>query len=316
MMATAMYGVSQQNAPVLLVAAGLPQLPLMLKNAKPYTECLFDFRTIEGLPRATAATALTLPAQRARVKFDHDALELILDRTDGYPHFLQQWGETIWREAEGPTITLRDAQAAEELVNDELDRRFFRDRSEKATEAERIYMAAMADLGDSGNSSGEIASHMGMTQKGLSVRRAGLIEKGLIHNPIGTQLDFTVPQFAPTDPPAHRSSKPPTRFQRRRRSRLFGSVPVGNAIVRACVLFRALRGSRRRGRDAPRNASASASESLSGRVNSAAFSCSWAGGSQLARRPHVMADGPRRQKHSISSKPASRSACNSASSGK
>ena len=53
---------------------------------------------------------------------------------------------------------------------------------------------------------------MSMTQKGLSVRRAGLIEKGLIYNPVGAQLDFTVPQFAaylrrvhpfdPQDPPA------------------------------------------------------------------------------------------------------------------
>lgn len=195
-LAAAMHGVSQQNAPVLLIAAGLPQLPLMLKNAKPYTERLFDYRTIGGLPRATAATALTIPAQRVGAAFDEDALDLILDRADGYPYFLQQWGETVWREAEGPTITVRDAEAAEELVNDELDRRFFRDRYERATEAERIYMAAMADLGDGRHSSGEISGRLGMAPKELSVRRAGLIVKGLIFNPSGTQLDFTVPQFA------------------------------------------------------------------------------------------------------------------------
>ena len=170
-LAAAMHGISQQNAPVLLVAAGLPQLPLMLKNAKPYAERLFDYRSIEGLPRATAATALTVPAQRAQVRFDQDALDLILDRAEGYPYFLQQWGETVWREAEGPTITLRDAETAEELVNDELDRRFFRDRYEKATEAERIYMAAMADLGNRRHSSGEISKHLGMAPKELSVRR-------------------------------------------------------------------------------------------------------------------------------------------------
>lgn len=194
-LAAAMHGVSQQGTPVLLVAAGLPQLPLMLKNAKPYAERLFDYRSIEGLSRATAATALTVPAQRAQVTFDQDAIDLILDRADGYPYFLQQWGETVWREAEGPTIKLRDAETAEELVNDELDRRFFRDRYERATEAERIYMAAMADLGDGRHSSSEIANHLGMAPKELSVRRAGLIEKGLIFNPVGTQLDFTVPQF-------------------------------------------------------------------------------------------------------------------------
>jgi len=92
LMAAAMHGVSQQNTPVLLIAAGLPQLPLMLKNAKPYTERLFDFRTIGGLTRATAAAALTVPAERLQAGFDRAALDLILDRTDGYPHFLQQWG--------------------------------------------------------------------------------------------------------------------------------------------------------------------------------------------------------------------------------
>lgn len=196
LLAAAMHGISQQNAPVLLVGAGLPQLPLLLKHAKPYTERLFDYRTIDGLSRSTAAAALTIPAQRLGARFERRALELILDHAQGYPHFLQQWGETVWREADGPTVTLRDAQVAEELVNDELDRRFFRDRYEKATEAEAIYMAAMADLGDGRHSSSEIAVHLGMRQKELSVRRAGLIAKGLIYNPIGIELDFTVPQFA------------------------------------------------------------------------------------------------------------------------
>jgi hypothetical protein len=196
LLAEAMHGISQRGAPVLLVGAGLPQLPLLLKQAKPYTERLFDYRTIDGLSYSTAAAALTIPAERLGARFDRDALELILEHAQGYPHFLQQWGETVWREADGQVITLCDARAAEELVHDELDRRFFRDRYEKATEAEAIYMAAMADLGDGRHSSGEIAAHMAMTQKDLSVRRAGLISKGLIYSPIGIQLDFTVPQFA------------------------------------------------------------------------------------------------------------------------
>ncbi len=196
LLAAAMHGISQQSAPVLLVGAGLPQLPLLLKQAKPYTERLFEYRTIAGLSRSTAAAALTVPAERLGAQFERRALELILDHAQGYPHFLQQWGEIVWREADGPTITLRDAEVAEVLVDDELDRRFFRDRYEKATEAEAIYMAAMADLGDGRHSSSEIAAHMGMKQKELSVRRAGLIAKGLIYSPIGTQLDFTVPLFA------------------------------------------------------------------------------------------------------------------------
>jgi hypothetical protein len=196
LLATAMHHISQETSPVLIVGAGLPQLPLMLVRARPYAERLFAYRTIGSLPRATAAKALTVPAERAHVAFARDALDHVLDRAGGYPYFLQQWGEVVWNEAESGTIAIEDVVSAEDFVNDELDRRFFRDRYEKATEAERIYMAALADLGDGRHSSAKIAQHMGKEQRALSVRRDGLLKKGLIFNPADSDLDFTVPQFS------------------------------------------------------------------------------------------------------------------------
>jgi hypothetical protein len=167
-----------------------------------------------------------VPAERRGARFEREAIELVLDQTQGYPHFLQQWGETVWREADGPTITLRDAEVAEELVNDELDRRFFRDRYDKATEAEKIYMAAMADLGDGRHSSTEIASHMRLRRKEVSVRRSSLIEKGLIYDPIATELDFTVPQFAAYLRRVHSfdPSERPTRGRPRARTKPTGRI--------------------------------------------------------------------------------------------
>ena len=50
--------------------------------------------------------------------------------------------------APGSPITLADVQAAEPVVQAKLDEEFFHVRFEKATPAERRYMAAMADLGD------------------------------------------------------------------------------------------------------------------------------------------------------------------------
>jgi hypothetical protein len=196
LLATAMHRISQENTPVLLAAAGLPPLSRLLGEAKPYAERLFDYREIDSLPKASAAVALSVPAQRRGGRFQRKALDLIIQRAGGYPYFLQQWGETIWDEAPGPTFSADDVAAVEEVVNDELDRRFFRDRYTKATEAERIYMAAMADLGDGRHSSAEIADHMGKEQSALSMRRAGLLKKGLIHNPADHDLDFTVPHFA------------------------------------------------------------------------------------------------------------------------
>jgi hypothetical protein len=196
LLSKAMHQISQEVLPVLIAGAGLPQLPLMLKEDKLYAERLFSFRTIDSLSPPQAAKALTVPATREQVSYAPDALRYILEQSQGYPYFLQQWGEAVWNEAEESPIDMDDALAAHELVTDELDRRFFRDRYDTATEAERIYMAAMADLGPGSHSSVEIAERMGLTIKGASVRRDGLLKKGLIYSRVDSQLDFTVPQFA------------------------------------------------------------------------------------------------------------------------
>jgi hypothetical protein len=196
LLATVFHGLQQRTAPVLLAGAGLPQLPLMLANARPYTDWLFQYRDVGGIGDAAARAALAVPAERRGAAYEPESLNFIAAESGGYPYFIQQWGETVWNEAEGPDITLEDALAAQEIVKDELDRRFFRDRYDKATEMERIYMAAMADLGDGPHASGEIAGHMKRTAKSMSVARDGLLKKGLIFNPVDTTLDFTVPQFA------------------------------------------------------------------------------------------------------------------------
>jgi hypothetical protein len=196
LLSKAMHQISQEVLPVLIAGAGLPQLPLMLKEDKLYAERLFSFRTIDSLSPPQAAKALTVPASRENVAYAPDALRYILEQSQGYPYFLQQWGEAVWNEAETSPIDMQDALAAHELVTDELDRRFFRDRYDTATEAERIYMAAMADLGPGSHSSADIAARMGLTVKTASVRRDGLLKKGLIYSRVDTELDFTVPQFA------------------------------------------------------------------------------------------------------------------------
>jgi hypothetical protein len=66
-----------------------------------------------------------------------------------------------------------------------------------ATDAEQRYLASMADLGDPPYRVGAIAERYGARdQRGVSVHREGLIQKGLIWSPRRGQLDFTVPLFA------------------------------------------------------------------------------------------------------------------------
>jgi hypothetical protein len=104
---------------------------------------------------------------------------------------------TAWNMAPGSPITLADVQAAEPVVQGKLDDEFFHVRFEKATPAERRYMAAMADLGDGPCRTGDIAKRLGSGVSSTSVHRDALIKKGLIFSPDHGEVDFTVPHFSP-----------------------------------------------------------------------------------------------------------------------
>jgi len=75
-------------------------------------------------------------------------------------------------------------------------------------------------------------------------------------NPGLTQRFAAPAKCLSTSASLDQTSNQPMSSECRRRSRPSGSVPVGKGIFRDVCAFRALRGSRRRGRDAPRNAKA------------------------------------------------------------
>ena len=115
----------------------------------------------------------------------------------GYPYFLQEYGLELWNNAEQSPITTADVDTVREIVNDSLARSFFAPRFQLATDAEQRYLAAMASLGDPPYRSSEVAQRYGAKdQRGVSVHRDSLIQKGLIWSPRRGQLDFTVPLFA------------------------------------------------------------------------------------------------------------------------
>lgn len=84
-----------------------------------------------------------------------------------------------------------------EIVTHSLARNFFGTRFQLATDAEQRYLAAMASLAQPPYRSAEIAQAYGAkSQRGVSIHRDALIQKGLIWAPRRGQLDFTVPLFA------------------------------------------------------------------------------------------------------------------------
>lgn len=192
----ALHQATQEGLPVTVVGAGLPLLPRLVGEARSYAERLFDFRSIGSLDEAAARAALVLPAQEEGVEWEQDALNVALGYSDGYPYFLQEYGKHAWLVAAESPITGADVERAHPTVLSELDEGFFHVRVERATDAERRYMAAMADLGDGRQRSGAIASRLGHASSSvISVTRDSLLKKGLIYSPAHAYVDFTVPQF-------------------------------------------------------------------------------------------------------------------------
>jgi hypothetical protein len=191
----AIHRTTQKNLPVVLVGAGLPQLPGLAGDAKSYAERLFDFPTIGSLVADDARDALVLPAEALGVRYDAGAAELIVAESRGYPYFLQEWGYHVWNLAPATPITEDDVRSARPFVIDQLDRNFFLVRLDRLTPKEKEYLRAMAELGPGPHRSGDIAAALGVKVESIAPRRSGLIGKGMIYSPAHGDTAFTVPLF-------------------------------------------------------------------------------------------------------------------------
>lgn len=192
---TALHRTAQRSLPVVLVGAGLPQLPGKMGRAKSYAERLFDFPQIGALSTNAAILAITKPAEKEGVVFEQGALDRILRETRGYPYFLQEWGKHSWDTANQSPITRHDVDRATASAIAALDESFFRVRFDRLTPSEKRYLRAMAELGPGPHRSGNIAEQLQRDVTSLAPTRSGLIVKGMIWSPSHGDTAFTVPLF-------------------------------------------------------------------------------------------------------------------------
>lgn len=186
----------QQEWACLFALAGLPSLPRVLAEAKSYAERLFVFEQIGHLTGDLARKALAEPAAVEKVAWEEGAVDFIVQQASGYPYFLQQFGQETWNESSGSPIGLTDARVGAAIGRDALDNGFFRARWDRATRAEKRYLRAMAADGDTGSSSGDVATRLGRNVTSFGPARASLIAKGLIFAPEHGVVAFTVPCMA------------------------------------------------------------------------------------------------------------------------
>lgn len=191
----ALHGTSQEQLPVTMIAAGLPQLVGRTGNAKSYAERLFEFASVDRLGDDDARIALTVPAENEGVTFGPGAVSNILRHAGGYPYFLQEWGKHSWDVAVTSPIELEDTRRATAEVLAELDASFFRVRFDQLTPSQKNYMRAMAELGPGPHRSGDIANILDRSVTTVAPIRNSLITKGMVYSPAHGETAFTVPLF-------------------------------------------------------------------------------------------------------------------------
>jgi hypothetical protein len=193
---SALHRATQRSLPITVAAAGLPQIPRLTGEARSYAERLFDFPVIANLDPPAATAALVDPAHEHGVEFTDTAVQGALEWTDGYPFYIQQLGKHAWNLADGSPIDARTIAGAVPAAQRALDTSIYQVRLQRATDTERQYMRAMAELGGGPYRSGDVARVLGKSTTALSQIRQRLLDKGLIyatedygHN------DFTIPRF-------------------------------------------------------------------------------------------------------------------------
>lgn len=191
-----LHRMSQEALPVLLVGAGLPQIARLAGEAKSYAERLFHFPPVGALDPAAAKQAIERPIAEEGASITPDALDLMVERTRGYPFFIQEWAFETWNDAEGPEIGLDDAERSYAGTMSSLDEGFFKVRIDRLTKSEVQFVKAMAQLGDGPYPMSEITRTMKRTHSSLGPSRASIIAKGMIYSTDHGYLDFTVPLFA------------------------------------------------------------------------------------------------------------------------
>lgn len=191
----AIHRVSQRNLPVILFGAGLPQVAALSGDAKSYAERLFKYRAISPLSGQAARAAVRQPIESEGESIADPALALIVERTHGYPYYLQEWGYQTWNIAGQSPILEQDVELASKAALTRLDEGFFKVRFDRLTPKEREYVIAMAKLGQGPYRSSDVAETLGENVQSLGPRRAQIIRKGVIYSPAHGDIAFTVPMF-------------------------------------------------------------------------------------------------------------------------
>lgn len=185
----------QDGLPLYCLLAGLPNLIGEVAKAATYAERMFTVADLGPLTPDQVAQAIVEPAQEIGIFWAPEATDRIVDRSDGFPFFVQTWAYHTWNAATDEPISAADVERAAPNANHALDSSFFAARIARIPASEVAYVQALASLGPGPHRSGEVAAAAGKTTPQVAAFRDRLVAEGLIYPPRYGWVEFAIPHF-------------------------------------------------------------------------------------------------------------------------
>ena len=185
----------QDGLPLWCLLAGLPNLVGEIAKAATYAERMFTVGDLGPLSPPQVVDAVRIPAEMIGVAWSDAALDAIVDRSDGFPFFVQIWAYHTWNSATDEPISLDDVRRAAPAVDHTLDTSFFAARIARIPSSEVAYVQALASLGAGPHRSGDVAAAAGKSTPAVAAFRERLITEGVIYAPRYGWVEFAIPHF-------------------------------------------------------------------------------------------------------------------------
>lgn len=192
----ALHRTNQLGYPVMVIGAGLPKIYKMLSDEKSYSERLFLYKEISSLTKEQSRQAIEEPARKFNISYTDEAIDKIINVTKGYPFFIQQLCQIVYKETDNNIIRVDDIENIIETFFNTLDTGFFKVRYERCSDGDKKFIFAMVKCDELPCTISNIAKQLKKKVKTISPTRAQLINKGIIYPVRHSELDFTVPEFS------------------------------------------------------------------------------------------------------------------------
>ncbi|MEK6953462.1 MAG: ATP-binding protein [Candidatus Micrarchaeota archaeon] len=187
--------VQRQGCRYYLCVCGLPTLKTNLKEAKTYTERMFNFQETANLTFEQAKKAMVGSLKGTKYSFEDKLISHIVSETNGYPYFVQFYGYFLVEKTAKNSIGMKDFDSRKKELLDRLDRSFFEDRFNLASGGEQGILLAMAKIDSPEAPTAEISRRAEMNYNNLMQLLIRLTEKGIIYRIKKGKYAFTIPLF-------------------------------------------------------------------------------------------------------------------------